>query len=183
MSKVNPYLRFPSGRTIKDVKCDAKRFARTADISHTRALDTLVRVNGLDMCWAEAMNELFRAQHRDRHSNDNRVVSRSIHTLRVGHDPGSDQEQPRQLEAEKPRALTAYRTERRRVRHALELYHEGYMSIAAIAETCGMSRIALEFHIYRANRLNRARLTGRSTMPNRAGRVRQHRIQRRHERE
>lgn len=60
MSGFCPNLRFPSGRTVKEMKKDARRFVRTAGISYTRALDTLARVNGLDMCWAAVLKELVR---------------------------------------------------------------------------------------------------------------------------
>lgn len=62
MSNVDPTLQFPSGLTVGQVKQAAKRLARDEGITHTQALDTLARVNGIDLHWAAAVAVLARAQ-------------------------------------------------------------------------------------------------------------------------
>lgn len=138
MSKTNPYLRFPSGRTVKDVKRDAKRFARTADISHSAALDTLARVNGLDLCWPKAMVVLA---EKNRPWSDLAPYRRLKHAATTRR-PRANSEQP----------PIPSRHLSRRVKLGIELYRDGQMSIEAIAKECCLTRSLLEFHIHRVSR-------------------------------
>ena len=62
MSNVDPTLQFPSGLTVGQLKQAAKRLAREDGITHTQALDTLARVNGIDLHWAAAVAVLARSQ-------------------------------------------------------------------------------------------------------------------------
>lgn len=55
MSNVDPTRQFPSGLTVGQIKQAAKRLACEEGITHTQALDTLARVNGIDLHWAAAV--------------------------------------------------------------------------------------------------------------------------------
>lgn len=61
MSNVDPTLQFPTGRTVAELKQAAKCLARDECITHTEALDTLARVNGIDLHWAAAVAVLARS--------------------------------------------------------------------------------------------------------------------------
>ncbi len=58
-------IRFPSGKTVEQIKKDAKRRARRQQIPHHQALDELARINGVDLPWAEALLRLFGAPKAD----------------------------------------------------------------------------------------------------------------------
>ena len=158
MSKVDPYLQFPSGRTIKDVKNDAKRFARTADISHTSALDTLARVNGLDMGWSAAMCELARDQCQERPSDFDLHRPPRIYHVGLESVPSADLDHSEPVQIADARVRLRHRMRRQRLRHALQLHREGHLAKVAIAEVCGISITELQVHICRMTCLENAGL-------------------------
>lgn len=172
MSKVDPYLRFPSGRTIKDVKRDARRFARTADISHTSALNTLARVNGLDMSWSAAMGELSRDQRPERGFDSDLNAPPRIHRIAMDSIPDADLDQSESCDIQDSRSRPHHRNRRQRIRHALQLYREGHLSKAAIAEVCGIPITELQVHICRTNYYERTRPPRRHNGPDPAFRPR-----------
>lgn len=181
MSKVDPYLQFPSGRTIKDVKNDAKRFAKTADISHTSALDTLTRVNGLDMCWSAAMCKLSREQRSEESANLDFDAPPRIHHIGLNSMPSVDLEQSESLDIEDTRVRPRHRMRRQRLRHALQLYREGHLSLTAIAEVCGIPITELQVHICRMHFIEKTRPPRQNSWHDTAVRLRRSPYQRKHE--
>ena len=181
MSKVDPYLRFPSGRTIKNVKNDAKRFAKTADISHTSALDTLARVNGLDMCWSAAMRKLSRSQRSERDSSFDADERPRIHHVGVGAMFRADPEPSESRDGIEGRVRPHDRTRRRRLKHALQLFREGHLSKVAISEICGIPITELQVHICRMNYIESTPSDRRRSGTYPTVSVRRSRYQREHE--
>lgn len=53
-------LRFPSGRTVKQVKKDAARLSKERNISHAEALNAVCEINGLGPTWDVAIETLKR---------------------------------------------------------------------------------------------------------------------------
>lgn len=181
MSNVDPTLRFPSGRTIKDVKNDAKRFAKTADISHTCALDTLARVNGLDMCWSAAVCKLSREQPSEGSADLDLDAPPRIYHIGLDSMPSVDLEQSESLEIEDTRVRPRHRMRLQRLRHALQLYREGHLSLTAIADVCGVPVTQLYVHICRMNSIEKSRRHSRDNVPNTEVRLRRSPYQRKHE--
>lgn len=54
----SPNLKFPSGRTVNQVKLDAKRLKKSQNITLNEAQNKLAAENGLNMPWAKAINHL-----------------------------------------------------------------------------------------------------------------------------
>ena len=132
MSNVDPTLQFPSGLTVGQIKQAAKRLARDEGITHTQALDTLARVNGIDLHWAAAVAVLARAQagmpRAPRTERRSRVTPRAY----VGHrtyvvDP---------FEAPRPavRIIRGIEPElEQRMRRAVAEYFDGPQHMTALA--------------------------------------------------
>lgn len=71
----NDHLTFPSGRTIKRCKEDAKeqrKASKNTDnyISYNNALNIIAKENGLDMLWDKAINHIFTSQKKSTELND-----------------------------------------------------------------------------------------------------------------
>jgi len=55
---MNDNLRFPSGKTVKQIKKDAKRLSKLSDIPLNEVLDQLAEENGFSVPWHEAIIHL-----------------------------------------------------------------------------------------------------------------------------
>ncbi|MGF1827528.1 hypothetical protein [Vibrio splendidus] len=53
-------LKFPSGRSVQQIKKDAKRLKKSQDITLTEALNQCANENGINLPWAQAVEELKR---------------------------------------------------------------------------------------------------------------------------
>lgn len=53
-------LKFPNGRPVQKVRKDAKRLKKELSLTMTEALNRCARINGIDLPWDQAMNELHK---------------------------------------------------------------------------------------------------------------------------
>ncbi|MEZ8293445.1 hypothetical protein AB6D11_06280 [Vibrio splendidus] len=60
-------LKFPSGRTVRRLKQDAKTLKREKNITLGQALNIVASENGLDMSWRSALKNLCRKYEAKRH--------------------------------------------------------------------------------------------------------------------
>lgn len=58
MTTNNEHLKFPSGRTVSAARADAKKRSRLMSTPLSQALDEIVKENGLNSTWAQAMDLL-----------------------------------------------------------------------------------------------------------------------------
>ena len=51
-------LRFPDGKTVSEIKKEAKRLKKASDSSHSQVLRQLAKDSGIDLPWEKALNQL-----------------------------------------------------------------------------------------------------------------------------
>lgn len=132
MSNVDPTLRFPSGLTVAQIKQAAKRLAREEGITHTEALDTLARANGIDLHWAAAVAVLAKA-HLDapRHEQPRRKPAGPYGAYADGRMLARADSETRRLEGVVRRRIDS--ALERRLTHAVQEYFDSGDNASTLA--------------------------------------------------
>lgn len=58
MNTPDDLLRFPDGKSVSEIKKDAKRLKKESDLSHSQVLRQLAKDSGIDLSWEKALNQL-----------------------------------------------------------------------------------------------------------------------------